>query len=56
MESNEGTMKETPRSEIISTKLARIAKLSRDAPQMVWTTLAHHIDIDWLREAFDTGD
>lgn len=45
-------MVETSRSETISTKLERIAKLSREAPQMVWTTLAHHIDIEWLREAF----
>jgi group II intron reverse transcriptase/maturase len=45
-------MIETSRSEIISTKLARIAKLSREKPQMVWTTLAHHIDVDWLCEAF----
>ena len=52
MEPSEGTMIETSRSEVISTKLARIATLSREKPQMVWTTLAHHIDVDWLREAF----
>ncbi|MGB8224922.1 MAG: group II intron reverse transcriptase/maturase, partial [Polyangiales bacterium] len=36
----------------ISTKLGRIAELARNAPTMVFTTLAHHIDVDWLREAY----
>ena len=36
----------------ISTKLGRIAELARNAPTMAFTTLAHHIDIDWLREAY----
>jgi RNA-directed DNA polymerase len=44
-------MAETLGSRIISPKLERIAKLARDAPEMAFTTLAHHIDIDWLREA-----
>lgn len=35
----------------ISTKLGRIAELARNAPTMAFTTLAHHIDVDWLREA-----
>ena len=48
----EGKMKETSSSEPISTKLERIAKLARDAPDMAFTTLAHYIDIDWLREAY----
>ena len=43
---------EIPSSKAVSTKLERIAKLAQDAPQMVFTSLAHHIDIDWLREAF----
>ena len=45
-------MKETSGFLTISTKLERIAKLAKDAPEMVFTTLAHHIDIDWLREAY----
>ncbi|MFO0547490.1 MAG: group II intron reverse transcriptase/maturase [Polyangiaceae bacterium] len=45
-------MSESSSSQSISTKLERIAKLARDAPDMVFTTLAHHIDIDWLREAY----
>jgi len=36
----------------ISTRLERIAKLANEAPQMAFRTLAHHIDIDWLREAY----
>lgn len=42
----------TSSSETVSTKRQRIAKLSRDGPTMVFTTLAHHIDVDWLREAY----
>ena len=45
-------MTETPSSIIVSTRLERIAKLAREAPDMAFTTLAHHIDIDWLHEAF----
>lgn len=45
-------MRETSGSRSVSTKLQRIAKQSKEAPDMVWTTLAHHIDIDWLREAY----
>jgi RNA-directed DNA polymerase len=37
----------------VSTKLGRIAKLAREMPQMTLTTLAHHIDLDWLREAYE---
>lgn len=45
-------MTETPSSIIVSTRLERIAKLAKEAPTMAFTTLAHHIDIDWLREAY----
>jgi group II intron reverse transcriptase/maturase len=45
-------MGETPSSPTISTKLERIAKLAREMPDRPLTTLAHHIDIDWLREAY----
>ena len=44
-----------PRSssrEAISTKQAAIAELARKAPQMVLTTLTHHIDVQWLQEAY----
>jgi RNA-directed DNA polymerase len=36
----------------ISTKLERIAKQAREAPAIAFTTLAHHIDVAWLREAY----
>jgi group II intron reverse transcriptase/maturase len=44
-------MAETSSSESVCTKLERIAELARQAPTMVLTTLAHHIDMDWMREA-----
>ena len=51
-ESFEGKMAETLSSTTVSTKLERIAKLAREVPHSALTTLAHHIDIDWLREAY----
>ena len=36
----------------ISTRLQRIAELARRDPKMVLNTLAHHIDIEFLREAY----
>jgi retron-type reverse transcriptase len=36
----------------VSTKLQRIAELAREAPERVLYTLAHHIDVEFLREAF----
>lgn len=36
----------------VSTKRQRIAKLAQDAPGMAFTTLAHHMDLAWLREAY----
>lgn len=36
----------------VSTKLDRIAARARERPQEVITTLNHHIDIEWLREAW----
>jgi group II intron reverse transcriptase/maturase len=45
-------MTETQTSASISTRLERIAKLAKDAPQMAFRTLAHHIDIGLLHEAY----
>jgi RNA-directed DNA polymerase len=47
-----GPMVETLGSEAISTKLQRIAELAREMPQAALTTLAHHIDLDLLLEAY----
>lgn len=44
-----------PRSlsrEVISTRQEKIAKLAKQEPKLVLTTLAHHIDEAWLREAY----
>lgn len=45
-------MQETPSSGTISPKLEKIANLARQGPTMGFTTLAHHIDEAWLREAY----
>ena len=42
----------TSRPDSVSTKRRRIAELARNCPDMAFTTLAHHIDIDWLLEAY----
>jgi RNA-directed DNA polymerase len=42
----------TPSPDPISTRRQRIATLARQSPQAALTTLAHHIDIDWLKEAY----
>src|SRR5512132_2599021 len=42
-----------PQSSVkISTKLERVAKLAREAPDMAFRSLAHLIDTDWLHEAY----
>lgn len=38
--------------DVISTKLRRVAEVSRQAPDLVWNTLAHHIDREMLKEAY----
>jgi RNA-directed DNA polymerase len=48
----EGTMPGTPSPDPISTRRQRIAELARQSPQAAFTTLAHHIDIDWLFTAY----
>jgi group II intron reverse transcriptase/maturase len=52
MEPLEGKAAERLGSSTVLTKLQRIAELARQQPPMVLTTLAHHIDLEWLREAF----
>ena len=48
----EGQTMGASRPENVSTKLQQIAKLAREAPTMVLTTLAHHIDLEFLHEAY----
>jgi hypothetical protein len=42
----------TSSSTSVSTTLQRIAELARGSPSAVLTTLAHHIDVEFLREAY----
>jgi len=52
-EPSEGNMPGTPRPDLVSTKRRRIAELARNGPDMAFTNLAHHIDIEWLHTAYD---
>jgi group II intron reverse transcriptase/maturase len=42
----------TSKPETVSTKLQRIAELARQMPTAALTTLGHHIDVEWLKEAY----
>lgn len=48
----EGKMQGTPSPANVSTKLQGIAELARKAPDLAFTTLAHHIDLELLQEAY----
>jgi len=52
MEPIGGKMVETSDSEAVSTRTERIAKLAKQMPGAVLKTLAHHIDVKWLKEAY----
>src|SRR5919198_6628953 len=52
MEPEEGKMTGTPNPDPISTRLQRIATLARAMPGVALRTLAQHIDIECLREAY----
>src|SRR4029077_20487465 len=45
-------MTEAQNSLDISTKLERIAKLAKEKRGVSLLTLAHHIDVNWLQEAY----
>lgn len=45
-------MEEIPSSSSVSTKLHRVAKLAQQTPKMVFTSLSHHMDMDWMKEAY----
>jgi group II intron reverse transcriptase/maturase len=45
-------MGETSSSQTISTQLQQIAEQAEHYPEMVFTTLAHRIDVDFQREAY----
>jgi RNA-directed DNA polymerase len=48
----EGKTTEPPTSGTVSTRLQRIAELAREDPKRAFRSLAHHIDLELLREAF----
>ena len=48
----EGKMAGTPSPTTVSTKRQRIATLASEDPERGLTTLAHHIDLPFLREAY----
>jgi hypothetical protein len=48
----EEKMAGTPSPTTVSTTLQRIATLAREAPELAFTTLAHHIDMAFLKEAY----
>jgi RNA-directed DNA polymerase len=45
-------MQGTPSPPSVSTRLQRIAEMARKAPDLAFTTLAHHIDLELLQEAY----
>ena len=45
-------MSEASNSESVLTKQRRIALLAAQSPPMAFTSLNHHLDIEWLHEAF----
>jgi RNA-directed DNA polymerase len=51
-ESLEGKITEPPTSDTVSTRLQRIAELAREDPKRAFRSLAHHIDLELLQEAF----
>jgi len=42
----------TPRPGTVSTKRMRIAALAKQMPGTALRSLSHHMDLDWLREAY----
>src|SRR5207249_2613429 len=48
----EGNMAGTPNPDPVYTKQQRIAELAKQMPQTGLTSLAHHIDVRWLYEAY----
>jgi len=45
-------MGDTSRSQTVSTKLHRIAEQAVQYPRMVFSTIMHHVDVNFLREAY----
>ena len=41
--------------EVISTRQRKIAELAQREPKLTLTTLAHHVDEEWMREPLGSG-
>jgi RNA-directed DNA polymerase len=52
MELLEGNMAGASKPDPVLTKQQRIAELAKQSPEMGFTSLAHHIDLRWLYEAY----
>lgn len=52
MDSLEGMMPSQPALTSVSTKQQRIAHLARQMPHTQLRSVAHHIDLDWMHEAY----
>ena len=52
MESLKGHTPGTKEPDSVSTKRRRIATLAQRVPKISFTSLAYHIDLEWLREAY----
>ena len=52
MQSLEGNMPGAPKPDQLLPKQQRIAELAKQAPEMAFTSLAHHIDRSWLYDAY----
>ena len=46
-------MADAQKSDDVSTKQQRIAELAKRSPQLGFTSLNHHLDLDWLLEAYN---
>ena len=40
------------KSESVSTKQRRIAELAEQMPELAFTSLNHHLDLEWMRKAY----
>jgi group II intron reverse transcriptase/maturase len=52
MEPLEGNMAGASEPDTVFTRQQRIAELAKRAPQMGFTSLNHHLDLQWLQEAY----
>lgn len=49
---DQGNTEDAMKSKEVCTKQSRIAELARQMPELAFTSLNHHIDMVWMREAY----